>query len=126
MGVLHFELDGHPANLWMVNFRRQDVIDASVEIVGTERIPAVSLHHCGNHRNNLVENSVVDTIGLSYHAFLITGAAFFRMSSNFLRAAQALGPLVSGNMVAPVLGAAPVRYTLMAAELKDYSLKNYK
>ena len=57
---------------------------------------------------------------------MVTGCAFFRMGSNFLRLVQSLGPMLDRDWRTPCL-AAPSQLALdTAAELQDFHIRNFR
>ena len=123
--ALHYDLDGHPANMRMAALRRDAIIRS------TGRAPCVSVRHCGNHSHNLIDNSVMDAAskseGTSTIDWMITGSAFFRMGGGtFIRLVQAISLVVNREMVPSIIGLPPPAAALISEELKDYSVHNYK
>lgn len=125
MSSLHWDLDGHPANLRMAALRRDAVIRE------TGRTPCCSVRHCGNHCQNLIDNCVMDAAEgeddpMSTMDFMITGSAFFRMGGNFLRFVQAVALVINTLMLPTVVGAPPPNAAAVAEELRYYCVSNYK
>ena len=118
IGIAHWDLDGHPANIRMVAGRRAELKPGTL----------VSVRHCGNHANNLVEGCVLDCIGYGISLFLCMTAMFLSMGGNFLRLIHATPQLISNFMLPPVRKppAESEFDRLIAEELKDYSVRNYK
>ena len=117
IGIAHFDLDGHPANPRMVAGHRTDLPTSTL----------VSIRHCGNHANNLVENCVVDAVSTTLLAWLYMVSILLSMGGNFLRLIHGTSDMVNQHMRAPLReGVVPESVRLLAAEIKDYSIRNYK
>ena len=82
---------------------------------------------CGNHDNNLVEQSVIAAVNADVIKFLFTFACFIGMSGHFLRLVQATEPYVRQRMVPPVRGQPPddPREHQFVDEFVDYFLNNH-
>ena len=120
LSALHFDLDGHSANLPMVALRRQELLEE------TRKLPAVSSRHCGNHAQCLIDNCVIDSSDSSIHTWFTCGSAFFRMGGDFLRLIHVVFPYVDRSFETPVLGAPPFEASRLTQEIRSYSLANFK
>ena len=86
----------------------------------------VSVGHCGNHKQNLVDNSVMASVDMSVIDAMAIGSAFFKMGGNYLRLFYDLPRFVSDHTALPVVGEVPPLAARVADQLQDYSTKNYK
>ena len=83
--------------------------------------------HCGNHVQNLIDNSVIESADQTLFAGLGVGALFFRMGANFIRLIHATPAVISAKWKPPIAAQDPPPLaTLAGDELQDYVLKNYK
>ena len=118
--MLHYDLDGHPANLISAAMRRSAVIK---EIGAT---PMVSVFHCGNHQVHLAESAGIDCAPSSSYAFLTTACTCFRMGGIFLRLVQAVVLLYDRFPINIIVGPRPPNAECVSKELMSYSVMNYK
>ena len=122
ISFLHWDLDGAASNPRAVLLRRAEIIEE------TQKMPLVSLRHCGCHTTNLTDIGTVDADDLRGDLFtwLSTGALLFQMGGCFLRVVQAVQPWLEDNFPEPVCGDAPEDAKVISAELMDYSIRNFK
>ena len=73
----HHDVDGFSANGRMVAIRREELI------IAFGRAPPISVKHCGNHIQNLIDVIVTTACDASPSPVLASGAAFFKMGRNF-------------------------------------------
>ena len=118
VGAAHFDLDGHPAN--------QKMVAARLETLPKNTL--CSVRHCGNHANNLVEGCTLDAVGCGVYLFLCITTMCLSMGGNFLRLIHSTPELISKYMLPPVREPPEESEfdSLVAQELKDYSVCNYK
>jgi hypothetical protein len=121
--MMHFDVDGHGANLRCVGIRRDEIIDAGLP---SSNPPCVSLWHCGNHRNGISESATQSAVGQDALTFLTTGAVFFKMGGNFLRLVQAVAVVFDKLLPKPVVGEPPPLAKELSDELRDFAVCNYK
>ena len=120
IGTLHFDLDGHPANARAAAIRRSDVEKA------TGKTPLTSLRHCGNHSQNLVDVVSIATCSKTLLDYMKVTSYFLHMGTNFLRLVHYTPIFMDRWMQPPTIGHPPALASLIADELEDYFVKNYK
>ena len=87
IAILHFDIDGHPANMRTVAGRRAT-------------LPAgllVSARHCGNHATNLVEGYIITAAehgGERVLPWLYIATLFLGIGGNYIRLVQSVASLV--------------------------------
>ena len=127
LACVHFDFDGHPSSLIVAAHRHRHYLQMLKPGVPP---PMVSVWHCGNHSNNLIENALTDTcngiLGENVVSFMVSGAAFLKMGTNYLRLCQALAVEMQRRFRPPILGEPPAAATQLAAELCDFCLRNFK
>jgi len=118
VAILHFDIDGHPANMRTVAGRRAT-------------LPAgllVSARHCGNHATNLVEGYIITAAehgGERVLPWLYSATLFLGMGGNYIRLVQSVASLVQKYLPAPAAGDI-LPPDLTTTEIMDYSITNYK
>ena len=118
--ALHFDLDGHAANPRLVGIRRAHLAN----MLG--RAPPISMKHCHNHLQNLVDIAVTAACNPDLVAILARGFSFFKMGTNFLRLHRGLQDFVREHCPPPSIDPVDALARAIADELQDYFTCNYK
>ena len=84
--AVHWDIDGHPANIRMAMLRRDELLRAKTNVGGHL---LCSARHCGNHSQNLCDNNVVDSTSEDTHKFLLTGGCFMKMGATSFASSMA-------------------------------------
>lgn len=116
ISIAHYDLDGHAANIRMVAGRRADLPQTTL----------VSVRHCGNHANNLVEGCTIDSASSSLLSWMYSASLFLGMGGNFLRLIHSTVEVVRRFMDPPQRADRISEVDPVAAEIMDYSIRNYR
>ncbi len=117
---LHFDLDGHSANIRMVCIRRAFLSRENGQP------PMTTVRHCGNHVQNLIDVAVLSACSSDVVAIMAIGSLFFRMGGNFVRLLHNLPSFLDAKLPIQTLGPPPAGAAIAMDELQDYCIRNYK
>jgi hypothetical protein len=113
---VHFDRDGASSNDLVVGARFQELPNHVF----------VTDHICGNHRNNLIESTIIATHFAKLVSKMYSASLLLRTGGYFLRLIHAVGAAVEENHEIRLGASPPVTAAEYGKELMDYHIRNYK